>query len=101
MGTVLDEIESLGLTNNTIVAVVSDHGYALGELNRWVVVWVAGCGWLCAGCGWLCVGCGWLCAGCGWLCAGCGWLCAGCGWLWVGWVVWVAGCVRLRYMSAL
>lgn len=35
IGKVLDELEHLGLENNTIVVLWSDHGWMLGELGEW------------------------------------------------------------------
>ncbi len=35
VGRVLDELDRLGLRDNTIVVFASDHGYLLGEHNRW------------------------------------------------------------------
>ena len=35
VGEVLNELESLGLSNNTIVAFHADHGWQLGEHNEW------------------------------------------------------------------
>jgi iduronate 2-sulfatase len=35
IGKVLNELERLGLTNNTIVVLLSDHGFHLGEQGMW------------------------------------------------------------------
>ncbi|VGO13428.1 Arylsulfatase [Pontiella desulfatans] len=35
VGRVLDELDRLGLRENTIIVFVSDHGYLLGEHNAW------------------------------------------------------------------
>ncbi|XP_062507887.1 iduronate 2-sulfatase-like [Corticium candelabrum] len=35
VGKVLDELDRLGLSNDTIVALHGDHGYQLGEHNEW------------------------------------------------------------------
>jgi iduronate 2-sulfatase len=35
IGRVLAELDNLGLSNNTIVSFVSDHGYTLGEHTEW------------------------------------------------------------------
>eukprot|EP00038_Savillea_parva_P014197 m.214716 g.214716 ORF g.214716 m.214716 type:complete len:571 (+) comp27313_c0_seq1:98-1810(+) len=35
IGMMLDEIDALGLTNETLVVLTSDHGYHLGELSLW------------------------------------------------------------------
>lgn len=34
-GRVLDELESLGLVNNTVIVMHSDHGWSLGEQGEW------------------------------------------------------------------
>jgi arylsulfatase A-like enzyme len=36
VGRVLNELDSLGLTNNTIIVIHGDHGYQLGERNEWL-----------------------------------------------------------------
>lgn len=35
LGTVLDKLEALGLANNTVVSLMGDHGWSLGENNLW------------------------------------------------------------------
>jgi len=35
IGLVLDELDRLGLRENTIIVVISDHGYHLGEVGQW------------------------------------------------------------------
>ena len=35
IGIVMDELNSLGLSENTIVAFISDHGWHLGDQNHW------------------------------------------------------------------
>jgi iduronate 2-sulfatase len=35
VGRLLDELDSLGIRNNTIVVLWSDHGYKLGDLGSW------------------------------------------------------------------
>ena len=45
-GQVLDELEALQLTENTIVVIHADHGWHLGEYNMWEkrTVWELGAG---------------------------------------------------------
>jgi len=35
MGRILDEIDSLGLADNTLIVAIGDHGWSLGENNQW------------------------------------------------------------------
>lgn len=35
IGRVLDALDASGVANNTVVAIMGDHGYNLGELNLW------------------------------------------------------------------
>lgn len=35
VGEILDELERSGLSNNTVISLISDHGYQLGEHGEW------------------------------------------------------------------
>lgn len=36
LGTLLDEVDALGLRDNTLVVLTADHGWGLGEHNHWL-----------------------------------------------------------------